>query len=199
MISTRALVQSVRHIFSKCIRSPLTPQIDGLAISGNAPKIFLRTTKTGLPWVAISLGCLFSLLSYMSVSGGAGRVFGWFANMTSVAGLITWFGISVTYIRFYAGLKAQGIDRTKLPFKSVLQPYAAWYAASMILIICIVRLCPLPNGQVLNPFSSDQWLGSIPTWPLGCGCLCHQLHSSRAFPYIVHWRKNLLQTRARQS
>lgn len=88
----------------------------------------------------------------MSVSGGAGRVFGWFANMTSVAGLITWFGISVTYIRFYAGLKAQGIDRTKLPFKSSLQPYAAWYAASLIMVICIVSLCPLPNGQVFNQF-----------------------------------------------
>ncbi|KAL9716066.1 hypothetical protein Ac2012v2_000510 [Leucoagaricus gongylophorus] len=110
--------------------------IYGLAISRNAPKIFLRTTKTGLPWVAISLGFLFSLLSYMSVSGGAGRVFGWFAAMTSVAGLITWFGISVTYIRFYAGLKAQGIDRAKLPFKSSLQPYAAWYAAGMITIVC---------------------------------------------------------------
>ncbi|KAF5355742.1 hypothetical protein D9756_003931 [Leucocoprinus leucothites] len=111
--------------------------IYGLAMSGNAPRIFMRTTKKGLPWVAVTLGCLFSLLSYMSVSGGAGKVFGWFANMTSVAGLITWFGISLTYIRFHAGMKAQNIDRRKLPFSSRLQPFAAWYAMFMTLIICI--------------------------------------------------------------
>ncbi|KAJ3564258.1 hypothetical protein NP233_g8416 [Leucocoprinus birnbaumii] len=111
--------------------------IYGLATSGNAPRIFLRTTKKGLPWVAITLGALFALLSYMSVSGGAGKVFGWFAAMTSVAGLMTWFGICITYIRFYAGTKAQNIDRSKLPFYSRLQPFAAYYAAFMTLLICI--------------------------------------------------------------
>lgn len=74
----------------------------------------------------------------MGVSSGAGRVFNWFANMTSVAGLLTWFGISCTYIRFYQGLKAQGYDRNKLPFTSKLQPYAAWYAASFCFLICLV-------------------------------------------------------------
>ena len=32
-----------------------------------------------------------------------------------------------TYIRFRAGWNAQGLDRRLLPFKSSLQPYAAWY------------------------------------------------------------------------
>ena len=36
--------------------------------------------------------------------------------MTSFAGLLTWFGISFMYIRFYAGMEAQGIDRRALPF-----------------------------------------------------------------------------------
>jgi amino acid transporter len=75
----------------------------------------------------------------MGVSAGSGKVFGWFANMTAVAGLMTWFGIAVTYIRFYAGTKAQGLDRSKLPYSSKLQPYAAWYAAISCLLICFVR------------------------------------------------------------
>jgi amino acid transporter len=75
----------------------------------------------------------------MGVHSGSGKVFNWFANMTSVAGLMTWFGISCTYIRFYAGTQAQGIDRKSLPFSSSLQPYAAWYAAISCLLICIVR------------------------------------------------------------
>jgi len=76
----------------------------------------------------------------MGVKSGSGKVFNWFANMTSVAGLMTWFGISITYIRFYAGMKAQGIDRSKLPYASVLQPFAAWYGAFMCILICFVRV-----------------------------------------------------------
>ncbi|KAK7058789.1 hypothetical protein VNI00_001413 [Paramarasmius palmivorus] len=108
----------------------------GLAAAGNAPKIFMRTSRRGLPWISIVFCSLFSGFSYMVVSSGAGTVFGWFQNMTAIAGLMTWFGISVTYIRFHAGLKRQGFDRKKLPFASSLQPFAAWYAAVMCIIIC---------------------------------------------------------------
>jgi len=109
----------------------------GLAGAGNAPRIFLRTNKRGLPYLAIGFCALFVTLGYMSVSKGAGKVFGWFANMTAVAGLMTWFGICVTYIRFHKGLKAHGIDRATLPFASKLQPYAAWYALCLISLVCI--------------------------------------------------------------
>jgi amino acid transporter len=111
----------------------------GLAISGNAPSIFKKTLRNGLPVTALIMSSAFSLLAYMGVHSGSGKVFNWFANMTSVAGLLTWFGISFTYIRFYAGMKAQGIDRKTLPFSSRMQPYAAWYAAISCLFICVVR------------------------------------------------------------
>ncbi|CDO76055.1 hypothetical protein BN946_scf184696.g7 [Trametes cinnabarina] len=101
----------------------------GLALNGNAPKVFLKLTRHGLPWVAVAACASVGLLAYMGLHSGSGRVFGWFANMTAVAGLISWFGIGVTYIRFYRGLKAQGIDRKSLPYRSPLQPFAGWYAA----------------------------------------------------------------------
>ncbi|KIJ68242.1 hypothetical protein HYDPIDRAFT_146092 [Hydnomerulius pinastri MD-312] len=108
----------------------------GLAVSGNAPKIFLRTSKTGLPYVSVIFCALFTSLAFMAVSAGAGKVFDWLSNMTSVAGLMTWFGISVTYLRFYKGLKAQGIDRKSLPYWTRLQPFAAWYSCFATIIIC---------------------------------------------------------------
>lgn len=113
---------------------------------GNAPKIFMTTSRKGLPYVSIIFCALFSTLAYMGINTGSGKVFGWFANMTSVAGLMTWFGISITYIRFHAGFKAQGFDRKSLPYASPLQPYAAWYAAIACFIICLVsttlHICP---------------------------------------------------------
>ncbi|KAL4068227.1 amino acid permease/ SLC12A domain-containing protein [Scleroderma yunnanense] len=99
----------------------------GLAVSGNAPSFFLRTSKKGLPYISVIFCALFTLLAFMAVQSGAGKVFNWLSSMTSIAGLMTWFGISVTYLRFYQGLKAQGIDRTSLPYYTRLQPFAAWY------------------------------------------------------------------------
>lgn len=50
----------------------------GLASRGQAPKILLKTRKDGLPWVCVSVGAAFSLLSFMSASKGkAGTVFGY--------------------------------------------------------------------------------------------------------------------------
>lgn len=109
----------------------------GLAMTGNAPKIFTKTSKGGIPYVAILTCSLFGLLSFMGVKSGSGVVFGWFANMTAIAGLATWFGIAVTYIRFHKGFKAQGLDRSKLPYASALQPYAAWYAAISCFVVCL--------------------------------------------------------------
>ncbi|KAH8556566.1 amino acid permease [Umbelopsis sp. PMI_123] len=107
----------------------------GLAISGSAPKIFARTTKSGLPYPALIVSLLFSFLAYMAVSTSAWTVFGWFSNMTSICGLITWTMISITYLRFHAGMKAQGIDRTTLPFKSPLGTFGGWYVLISTIII----------------------------------------------------------------
>jgi amino acid transporter len=50
----------------------------GLAYRGHAPKIFLKTNKTGLPWVCVLLGGAFSLLSFMAAAtGSAGTAFGY--------------------------------------------------------------------------------------------------------------------------
>ncbi|GBE80532.1 amino acid permease [Sparassis latifolia] len=108
----------------------------GLALAGNAPKIFTKVNRFGLPYYCVIVSALIACLSYMDVSSGSGRVFGWFANMTSVAGLMSWFAIAVTYIRFHKGLKAQGIDRNTLPYRSPLQPFAAWYAAILAFVVC---------------------------------------------------------------
>ena len=58
---------------------------------------------------------------------------------------MTWFGICLVYIRFHAGMKAQGLNRRDLPYASPLQPYAAWYGLFMCFIVCFVRPSPLSH------------------------------------------------------
>lgn len=109
-----------------------------LAIHGNAPRIFTKVNKRGVPWAAFILNAVLGCLAYMDVGSGSGKVFGWLANMTAIAGLSSWFAISVTYLRFRQGLKVQGIDRKSLPYQSPFQPFAAWYAAILCFIVCLL-------------------------------------------------------------
>lgn len=53
--------------------------LHGLSVRGLAPKIFSRTAKNGLPYMAVSLGAAFALLSFMAASqnSSAGTVFGY--------------------------------------------------------------------------------------------------------------------------
>lgn len=99
----------------------------GLAIAGQMPRIFARTTKRGLPYVAVLTSVLFSGLAFMSCSSGAATAFGWFANMTSVCGLSSWFCIAWMHTRFHKGMVAQGISRDVLPFTSKYAKYYAYY------------------------------------------------------------------------
>lgn len=103
----------------------------------------------------------------MSVSSGGGKVFGWFANLTSICGMITWTGICFTYLRFYAGLKAQGIDRSKLPYASRFQPFAAYFGFVTTIIICFVSCSshmPVFNYTILiMPCPpAVQWMDCFP-------------------------------------
>ncbi|KZT11237.1 amino acid permease [Laetiporus sulphureus 93-53] len=107
-----------------------------LAINGNAPRVFAKTNRWGIPWVALIVNSILGCLAYMDVGATSGKVFGWLSNMTAIAGLSNWFAISVTYVRFRKGLAAQGIDRKTLPFASALQPYAAWWAIFLSVTVC---------------------------------------------------------------
>ncbi|KAJ9127077.1 hypothetical protein QFC24_001312 [Naganishia onofrii] len=111
----------------------------GLALSRRAPKIFTKCTKNGLPWVSVIFCALFGGLAYMSLQSSAGTVFGYFANMTAAAGLLTWWGICFLYIRFHKGMRVQGLNRRDLPYWSRFngKAAAAWYAIVMITIILI--------------------------------------------------------------
>ncbi|PLW13958.1 hypothetical protein PCANC_13978 [Puccinia coronata f. sp. avenae] len=110
----------------------------GLALAGNAPAVFKRTTSWGLPWVCLIVSFIFGLLAFMSVgSDGAGQAFEWLSNMSSVTGILTWVGILITYLRFDAGVKAQNIDREQFPYKSYLRTGGAIYGLVMCCLILL--------------------------------------------------------------
>ena len=73
--------------------------------------------------------------------------------MTTIANLFTWMSVSVAYIQFHKALKAQGIDRNTLVFKSPFQPYTAYFALFFFAIITLF------NGfYVFKPWSVNDFV-----------------------------------------
>lgn len=100
----------------------------GLALEGKAPKIFAKCTRHGVPFNAVLLVLLISLLSFLQVSNNSAVVLSWFVSLVTASQLINFSAMCFTYIRFFEALKAQGISRESLPYKGPLpQPFAAWY------------------------------------------------------------------------
>ncbi|CAE6483557.1 unnamed protein product [Rhizoctonia solani] len=111
----------------------------GLAVRGQAPRIFTKCTKGGLPVVSVGFCSLFSLLAFMNVSTDGATVFNWLVNLTTIGGFFTWWAINCTYVRFYQGLKVQGIDRKKFIYYSGLQPYLSYWGIFWSTLIIIIN------------------------------------------------------------
>ncbi|BGP27025.1 amino acid transmembrane transporter [Rhodotorula toruloides] len=126
----------------------------GLARDGQAPRIFAKCTKNGLPIWSLVATASVGFLAYMNCGTGGERAFNYLVAIASVTGLISWLVILITYLRFYYGARKQGIDRSAFPYTAPLQPWASYAAAFMITVIIIFS-----DYQV---FLTDSWdIGSF--------------------------------------
>lgn len=91
----------------------------------------------GIPYYSVGLTALFAPLTYLSCATGPAKVFIWLANLGTLVALTSWMAICVTYLRFYAALKVQGVDRSDLPFRSPFQPYLAWSTLTFFSILTL--------------------------------------------------------------
>lgn len=118
-----------------------------MAVAGCAPKIFLRCTKSGIPYYAVAASASFSLLAYLNLSSTGATVFNWFVNLINAGAFESWVACTLIYTRFRKATDAQGI--TDLPFRSRFQPYFSW--VSMIAFAFMLLI----NGFTV--FLNGQW------------------------------------------
>lgn len=109
----------------------------GLAQEGHAPKFFKRTSRWGIPYIAVGFLAMFVCLGFMTLDSSASTIFGWFQDLVSVAALVNWTIICIVYLRFYYGMKKQGISRDRLPWKGPFQPYLAWMGAISFIVLLL--------------------------------------------------------------
>lgn len=115
----------------------------GLAAEKQAPAIFGRTNKHGVPVYAYIFMNLIGFLSLLNLSAGAGPVYRWIVSMTGVSTFITCKSffpflpnlltsickggfICLCQIRMRAAMKKQNVDPDILPFRAPGWPYVPW-------------------------------------------------------------------------
>ncbi|KAK2733869.1 amino acid permease [Colletotrichum kahawae] len=98
----------------------------GLALDGQAPPIFKKCLKNGIPIWAFALVMLFPLLSFLQVSNNTAKVVTMLQSLTQAAQLLNYVVICVVYVFFYRACNAQGLIRRNLPYYGYFQPYCAY-------------------------------------------------------------------------
>ncbi|GAC74251.1 amino acid transporters [Moesziomyces antarcticus T-34] len=111
----------------------------GLAIDGKAPAIFRRVDRRGVPYVALSVTALFCALAFINLASGGPQTFSYLVASVTMFGGLTWICILIAHIRFMKAMKAQGMDRNSLPWKSPLQPYLSYFAVVFTSIVVFFK------------------------------------------------------------
>jgi amino acid transporter len=97
-----------------------------LAVKNQAPKVFLKTNKYGVPWAGNIFCACFMPLAYMNLSTSSADVFNWFQSLSSAKLLFEWILIAANHIFMSRAMKAQGIPRSRLPHTWRFTPYGSW-------------------------------------------------------------------------
>lgn len=120
-----------------------------LALKKQAPKIFLRTTPWGVPYVCVMLQTAFMFLAFMSLSSGALTVFYYFVDLVGCGVLISWSAILINHQRLMLAMKKQNIPMSSLPWHN------SWtrFSTPAALVICIIIL--FTSG--FSNFTTGNW------------------------------------------
>lgn len=89
-----------------------------LSLKKRAPAFLSRTTRGGVPKYALGICSSLATLAYLSVNQDSKVVFGYFVDMVTMLGLLTWISILVTHISFVRARKAQSIPDKALAFRA---------------------------------------------------------------------------------
>ncbi|CBQ73746.1 probable general amino acid permease [Sporisorium reilianum SRZ2] len=108
-----------------------------LALDRQAPAVFRRVDKRGIPYVAVLGSWVIGALAYLGISSGGGTVFSWLSALSAVAGLFAWATCCYAYLRFRRAYVMQGYDDSVLPYRARLQPYASWFSIGVCAIVIV--------------------------------------------------------------
>lgn len=124
-----------------------------LAQEGQAPKIFLTCSKSGIPYYCVlavtGIGCI----TFLVADNSAITVFGWFVDLATSGLIVNFVAFFWVYLGWYRALKAQNFDRKALPYYCNFAPYTAWFG---LIFGCLIIL--FLGFDSFSPFSIQSFI-----------------------------------------
>lgn len=111
--------------------------LHGLAIKRQAPAFFAETDTRGVPYYPLGISALIACIAFLNVAENSAEVFGYFVNLVSILGLLTWISILVAHIYFIKARRPQGVDEKGMRYKS---PFGLWGSYVALAFCCLVAL-----------------------------------------------------------
>ncbi|PLK58811.1 lysine transporter [Candidatus Palibaumannia cicadellinicola] len=108
-----------------------------LALEGQAPKIFARLSKGGVPRNALYMTTIVAALCFLSSIYSNQKVYLWLLNTSGTTGFIAWLGIAISHYRFRRGFNKQGCSLGKLPYRAGWFPLGPVFAFILCLVIIL--------------------------------------------------------------
>jgi amino acid transporter len=108
-----------------------------LAKDGQAPQLMQRTNTRGVPVPAVALSSIFIALGFMNATKSAATVFGYFVSLVTVFGALNWVAVLVSYLAMIRAMRAQGVDRSVMPYRNVLLPWGAYVALGITVVVIV--------------------------------------------------------------
>lgn len=102
-----------------------------------------RTTRTGVPIYSVLTVLAISLLAFLQVSNGSATVLSWFVNLITASQLLNYSATCLTFLCWRRALAAQNVPLESLPYKSILQPGAAYMGMTCTLVMAFVGGYPV--------------------------------------------------------
>lgn len=116
-----------------------------LSRENHAPAILSRMNERGVPIYALILSSGLSTLAYLNISNDSRVLFGYFVNMVSMFGLLTWISILLTHIAFVQARKSQGVPDEALAFRA---PFGR--IGSVVTLLCCIFVSLMRSFELFN-------------------------------------------------
>lgn len=140
--------------------------LHAMATRGNAPKLFSKTNKHGVPVYAVWATGAIAALSFFASMVGEGKIYTIFYNASALSGFFIWLGISICHYRFRKAWVAQGHSISELKYKSLLYPFGPIFAGVMITVIIFLANMWVFQADTFSWFDFISNYALIPVFPI---------------------------------
>lgn len=112
-----------------------TRSLYSLALSGRAPAFLRKVNRNGVPIYCFCVVMLFPFLAFLQVDQGSAEALNILLSLITGGGVVDYIVMSITFLFYYRACQVQGVDRRTRPYYGRFQPYGAWIALVLQVIV----------------------------------------------------------------